>query len=151
MQQWTARAGLVLHSEKTRIVDAEAPGGFDFLGYHFEHGQRWPRRKSLAKLKQSIREKTPRTHGQSLDRIIVDVNRTLRGWFNYFMHSQPRRFPPLDGWVRMRLRSILRKRHGGRGRGGGNDHRRWTNAYFVEHGLFSLATAHATLCQSSRR
>jgi len=151
VQQWTAAAGLALHPEKTRIVDAEAPGGFDFLGYHFEHGQRWPRQKSLAKLKASIREKTPRTHGQSLDRIIVDVNRTLRGWFNYFKHSRPRSFPPLDGWVRMRLRSILRKRHGRKGRGGGYDHRRWPNAYFSAQGLFSLATAHATLCQSSCR
>jgi RNA-directed DNA polymerase len=105
----------------------------------------------LAKLKQSIRDKTPRTHGQSLERIIVDVNRTLQGWFNYFKHSRSRSFAPLDGWVRMRLRSILRKRHGGRGRGGGYDHQRWPNAYFSEQGLFSLATTHATLCQSSRR
>jgi RNA-directed DNA polymerase len=151
VRQWTAGAGLLLHPDKTRIVDAEAPGGFDFLGYHFEHGQRWPRRKSLAKLKASVREKTPRTSGQSLDRIIVEVSRTLQGWFGYFKHSHPRIFPPLDGWVRMRLRSILRKRHGLKGRGGGHDHRRWPNAYFGAQGLFSLTAAHATLCQSSRR
>jgi RNA-directed DNA polymerase len=151
VQQWTAQAGLALHPDKTRIVDAEAPGGFDFLGYHFERGQRWPRKKSLAKLKAAVREKTPRTSGQSLDCIIVEVSRTLQGWFGYFKHSHPRIFPPLDGWVRMRLRSILRKRHGLKGRGGGHDHRRWPNAYFGAHGLYSLAAAHATLCQSSRR
>ena len=37
--------GLTLHPEKTRIVDATQRGGFDFLGYHFERGYRWPRRE----------------------------------------------------------------------------------------------------------
>ncbi len=40
---WTAQAGLTLHPVKTRIVDASQPGGFDFLGDHFERGMRWPR------------------------------------------------------------------------------------------------------------
>jgi RNA-directed DNA polymerase len=151
VQQWTIAAGLTLHPEKTRIVDAEQAGGFDFLGYHFERGLRWPCERSRAKLKEAIRAKTPRTSGQSLEVTIDNVNRTLRGWFNYFKHSHRRTFAPLDGWVRMRLRSILRKRRGKRGRGGGNDHRRWPNAYFTVHGSFSLATAHATICQSSRR
>ena len=65
------------------------PGeGFDFLGYHFENGTRWPRRKSLKKLKDAIRSKTGRSNGHSLAVIIEDVNRTLRGWFEYFKHSQ---------------------------------------------------------------
>jgi RNA-directed DNA polymerase len=151
VQQWSAQAGLTLHPEKTRIVDTRQPGGFDFLGYHFERGLRWPRKKSRAKFKDTIRAKTPRTSGQSLNVIIDNVNRTLQGWFEYFKHSDPRTFAPLDGWVRMRLRSILRKRHGGKGRGGGNDHRRWPNAYFAAQGLFSLATTHAAICQPSRR
>lgn len=151
VQQWTAQAGLTLHPEKTHIVDATQRGGFDFLGYHFERRLRWPRKKSLAKFKEAVRAKTKRTNGQSLNSILTTVNRTLGGWFEYFKHSDPRTFAPLDGWVRMRLRSILRKRHAGQGRGGGNDHRRWPNAYFAAHGLFSLATAHAMACQSSRR
>lgn len=151
VRQWTAQAGLTLHPEKTHIVDATQPGGFDFLGYHFECGQRWPRKKSLEKFKETIRAKTKRTSGQSLEVIIGNVNRTLQGWFNYFKHSHPHTFAPLDGWVRMRLRSILRKRRGTRGRGGGNDHRRWPNAYFATHGLYSLTTAHVAACQSSRR
>src|SRR5882724_703546 len=61
VQQWTVGAGLTLHPEKTRIVDATQPGGFDFLGYHFERGYRWPRTKSRQKLKDKIRELTPRT------------------------------------------------------------------------------------------
>jgi RNA-directed DNA polymerase len=82
VRQWPAQAGLTLHPEKTHIVDAAQPGGFDFLGYHCEGGQRWPRKKSLEKCKETIRANTKRTSGQSLERIIGNVNRTLRGWFN---------------------------------------------------------------------
>jgi RNA-directed DNA polymerase len=149
VQRWTAAAGLLLHPEKTRLVDAMQPGGFDFLGYHFEQGQRWPRRKSLRKLRDSIRHKTRRNNGHSLMVIILNVNRTLKGWFQYFQHSRPMTFVVVDGWVRMRLRSILRHRRGGRGRGRGFDHRRWPNAFFAEHGLYSLAAAHAQVRQSS--
>jgi RNA-directed DNA polymerase len=143
----TAR-GLSLHPEKTRVVDATQPGGFDFLGYHFERGYRWPRKKSLGKLKDAIRAKTKRANGHSLAAIIDAVNRTLRGWFEYFKHSHHTTFEPLDGWVRMRLRSILRKRQGRRGRGRGRDHQRWPNAYFRGKGLYSMHEAHVALCRS---
>ncbi len=132
-------------------MDATQPGGFDFLGYHFERGLRWPRRKSERKFRDTIRAKTRRTQGRSLAAIIVDLNRTLGGWFEYFKHSHRTTFARLDGWVRMRLRSILRRRHGRRGRGRGLDHQRWPNAFFAEQGLFSLAHAHALACQPSRR
>jgi RNA-directed DNA polymerase len=103
------------------------------------------------KIVDAIRAKTRRTEGRSLNMIIADLNRTLRGWFAYFQHSYRTTFPYLDGWIRMRLRSILRKRQGLRGRGRGVDHHRWPNAYFAELGLFSLKTAHALVVQSSRR
>ena len=151
VERWTAQAGLTLHPDKTRIVDATQRNGFDFLGYHFERGYRWPRKKSLRKLKDTIRTKTRRANGYSLDAIIWNVNRTLRGWFEYFKHSHATTFRPLDAWLRMRLRSILRKRRGGRGRGRGSDHQRWPNAYFAEHGLFSLVAARAAASQSLRR
>ena len=151
VRRWTAQAGLTLHPVKTRIVDATQPGGFDFLGYHFERGLRWPRRKSERKFRDAIRAKTRRTHGQSLQATIVDLNRTLVGWFEYFKHSHKTTFATLDGWVRMRLRSILRRWRGRQGPGRGADHQRWPNAYFAERGLFSLVTAHATASQSSRR
>ena len=148
VQQWTAQAGLTLHPVKTRIVDATQPGGFDFLGYHFERGYKWPRDKSLKKFKDTIRAKTRRTHGHSLNHMIEDTNRTLRGWFGYFKHSQRSTFPKLDSWIRMRLRSILRQRQNQRGRGRGPDHQRWPNAYFTKQGLFSLSAAHALARQS---
>ena len=151
VQQWTAQADLTLHPVKTRIVDASQAGGFDFLGYHFERGLRWPRQKSLDKFKDTIRAKTQRVNGQSLEAVIKDVNRTLIGWFGYFKHSHRLTFRIHDQWIRVRLRSILRQRHGGRGRGRGLDHLRWPNAYFVKQGLFSLTSAHAQLCQSLTR
>lgn len=139
--QWTAEKGLTLHPEKTHIVDARQKGGFDFLGYHFERGYRWPRKKSLDKFKDAIRAKTRRTSGDSLNTIIFEVNKTLAGWFEYFKHSHYTTFRPLDCWIRMRLRSILRKRKGGKGRGRGQDHQRWPISFFAKLGLFSLAAA----------
>jgi len=151
LQRWTASAGLQLHPDKTRIVDATQPGGFDFLGYHFERGRRWPSKKSLKKHKDAIRQQTRRTSGQSLLAIVKSVNQVRRGWFDYFKHSHRTTFLPLDKWVRMRLRSILRRRQGKRGRGRGKDHHRWPNAYFAELGLFSYVTAYAQVRQSSPR
>jgi RNA-directed DNA polymerase len=132
-------------------VDATQRGGFDFLGYHFERGYRWPRNKSLRKFKDAIRAKTKRASGQSLATLLLAVSLTLRGWFEYFKHSHKTTFRPLDAWVRMRLRRIPRKRAGGRGRGHGRDHNRWPNAFFAGHGLFSLTTAHTLACQPSSR
>jgi RNA-directed DNA polymerase len=148
----TLERALTLHPDKTRVVDIASPGeGFDFLGYHFEGGTRRPRKKSLKKLKDTIRSKTGRSNGHSLAAIIEDTNRTLRGWFEYFKHSNRWTFPPIDSWVRRRIRSILRKRIGLKGISRGHDHQRWPNQFFREHGLFSLVEAHATLLQSSRR
>ncbi len=151
VQRWVASAGLTLHPDKTSIVDARERGGFDFLGYHFERGYRWPSPKSIGRLKEAIRGKTRRTEGRSLDAIISDANRTLVGWFAYFQYSHHTTFGRLDGYVRMRLRSILRKRKGGRGRGRHRDHQRWPNAFFAEHGLFSLSAAYATARQPAKR
>jgi RNA-directed DNA polymerase len=53
--------------------------------------------------------KTGRTRGDSLERIIQDLNRMLRGWFEYFKSATPITFRSLDGFIRRRLRSVLRK------------------------------------------
>jgi len=147
VQQWTAQAGLTLHDQKTQVVDTTLEG-FEFLGYRFERGQHWPREKSIQKLKDSVRSKTRRTNGQSLEQIVANLTPTLRGWYGYFKHGPRRTFTRLDGWVRMRLRSILRKREGKRGCGRGSDHYRWPNAFFTRYGLFSLVRAHVLDCQS---
>lgn len=139
---WVSEAGLTLHPVKTRVVDASAPGGFDFLGYHFERGKKWPREKSLGKLKERVREKTARMDGRSLEAIVTDVNRTLRGWYGYFQHSKTDVFVRVDGFVRRRLRSLLEKRRGHTRQGLGEAHHRWPNKWFARRGLLSLAAAH---------
>ena len=150
VQQWTAEAGLTLHATKTRIVDATT-ASFDFLGYRFEGGTRRPRPKSLDKFKDTVREQTGRNSGKSLTVIIATLNPILRGWFEYFKHSHRWTFETLDGWIRMRLRSILRQRLGLHGRGRGMDHQRWPNRFFEAQGLFSLKAAHALARQPSLR
>jgi RNA-directed DNA polymerase len=145
---WAEEAGLSLHPEKTRIVDATLPGGFDFLGYHFERGMRWPRKKSIHKLREAIVRHTPRNSGQSMATIIARINPVLRGWFTYFRHSKANTFETVDQWVRGRLRSILRRRARRRGRGRGYDHHRWPNVYFEQNGLYLLKTAWSLFRQS---
>lgn len=144
--------GLSLHPDKTKIADLSQRGGaFDFLGYRFYRSTRYPRKKSISKLREAIRQKTGRSNGHSLAVIMADVNRTLVGWFEYFKHASKRAFPPIDGWVRRRLRGILRKRSK-RKRGGisrGFDHIRWPNEFFHVRGLFSLEIARRTRLQSS--
>jgi RNA-directed DNA polymerase len=141
--------GLLLHPDKTKIVDMSQPrAGFDFLGYHFTRNTRWPRKKSLGKVKEAIRVKTRRSNGHSLEEIIEDVNRTMEGWFEYFKHANARTFPRLDGWIRRRLRSILRERERKGGISRGHDHMLWPNKFFREHGLFSLEAAREALLQS---
>jgi RNA-directed DNA polymerase len=151
VQGWVAENGLTLHLTKTKVVDSRTDG-FEFLGYRFQDQKHWPRDKSVSRLKETIRSKTKRNNGNSLWKIICSLNRTLRGWFTYFQHTQRAwHFKTLDSWIRHRLRSILRKRAGRRGHGRGADNIRWPNAFFAEHGLFSLAKALAQACQSSRR
>jgi RNA-directed DNA polymerase len=147
VKAWVEENGLTLHPTKTKIVDARTEG-FDFLGYTFRGELRLPRKKSLAKLKDTIRAKTGRTNGHSMQWIVLHLNRTLHGWFGFFRHCHRNVFRDLDSWIRMRLRSILRKRAGRRGRGRGADHQRWPNLYFADLGLYSLWGAHGRLHQS---
>jgi len=152
LRKLTMERGLALHPDKTKLVNVSIPGkSFDFLGYHFERGTRWPRSKSMKKLKETIRSKTKRSNGMSLEEIIDEVNGTLRGWFEYFKHSYKWTFPIVDKWVRRRIRSILRKRIRLHGISRGYDHYHWPNAFFRDHGLFSLVDAHAALLRSSSR
>jgi RNA-directed DNA polymerase len=147
---WVATNGLTLHPTKTRIVDAREES-FAFLGYTFRGTLRVPRAKSLQKLKDGIRQQTRRGNGDNMLTICGRLRWQLRGWFTYFRHCRWTVFQTLDGWIRGRLRAILRRRSKRRGRGRGWDHRRWPNAYFTEQGLYSLGAAHTRFVQSSMR
>jgi RNA-directed DNA polymerase len=150
VRAWVNENGLTLHPSKTHVGDCRVPGqGFEFLGYRFEAGRRFVRKKSLDKLKDSIRDKTGRTCGQSLERVIVDLNRTLRGWFGYFKQAYWTTFKDLDGFIRRRLRSLLLKQNKRTHSGVSRDvNRRWPNAYFADAGLFALHAAWQTARRS---
>jgi len=148
VRQWMEKAGLSLHPEKTCIVDARERGGFEFLGWHFERGWKWPREKSQKKFREAIRAKTQRNNGKSMKAIIVEVNRTVRGWGNYFQGGVENVPQKLESWVRMRLRSVQRRRDKRKGRGRGRDHNRYPNAWFAERGLINLKDITHRLAES---
>lgn len=149
VRQWVEANALKLHPTKTRLVDASQRGGFEFLGYHFERGKKWPRKKSLDKLKDTIRSKTRRNNGRNIKVICEDLNRTLKGWFGYFKHCAPHHHAAIDSFLRRRLRAILRHQNKRKGRTRASDQSRWPNSYFSAVGLYSLKQAHAAACRSS--
>ena len=157
VQRWMEGVQLTLHPDKTRIVDMAQPERyFDFLGYRFQRAKsgklmRLIRPKSQQKLRGNLKPKTMRTSGKSLPVIIAGINPVLRGWGNYFRQALRGEHVKMDQWVRMRLRSILRKREGGKGRGEGRDHFKWPNRYFEKHGLYSLVSARDGIVMSLRK
>jgi RNA-directed DNA polymerase len=150
VRTWVEGNGLTLHPDKTHVGDClEAGQGFDFLGYRFEAGRRRVRKKSLKALKDKLRSKTGRTQGTSLKGVIETLNPILKGWFGYFKHADPWEFRQLDGFIRRRLRAMLRKQEKRPGFGRCHaDHQRWPNAFFAGQGLFTLTGAHALASQS---
>jgi RNA-directed DNA polymerase len=150
VRAWVEENGLSLNAEKTHVGDCRQKGqGFHFLGYHFEVGRRWVRKTSYKAMHERIRMKTKRTRGDSLATIIADLNPTLRGWFNYFKHAHPNTFTWMDGYVRRRLRAVLRKQEKRPGMGiCREDHQRWPNKFFAAQGLFTMTTAWKLASQS---
>lgn len=147
---WMAKNELSLHPDKTHIGDCRKAGqGFEFLGYRFEAGQRMVRRKSLNKLRDTIRSRTRRTTGEAIERTIQKLNPVLKGWFGYFKHARKYTFNTLDAFVRRRLRAILLKQNKKQGCANSKSASfRWKNAYFAERGLFSLHEAYVMASQS---
>jgi len=88
IQSWIDQNGLQLSPEKTHVGNSLETGhGFEFLGYRFEDGCRHVSSKSLKRFKDKIRLKTRRTRGDSIEQIILDLNPTIKGWFEYFKHA----------------------------------------------------------------
>jgi len=150
-----ARLGLELHPEKTRRIELyDGKEGFDFLGCHLhkrlsgrlleEKGkrlyflQRWPSQRSMQRIRQRVKELTPRSrcHADVRD-VISDLNPVLRGWGNYFRTGNAAtRFNQLDGYVWRRLRAMRISRKGRHLRRGEADG--WTRDYFWQLGLHRL-------------
>lgn len=142
VKEWTAKVGLTLHPEKTRLVDLEDGDGFTFLGYTFRKSGHWPSKKAEKKLRDAVRPLTPRKGGTSMECTVARLNPVLKGWFNYFKHTRTWVFTDLDGWVRTRLRAQM-WRHSRRTRFNWNAAKViWPTAYFHRLGLFSFDRAH---------
>lgn len=148
IKEWTEKVGLILHPTKTKIINANTDI-FNFLGYKFKQGTKYPSDKSIKKYRDSIRKRTRRTNAHSLETIIEIIKPIQRGWFEYFKHSHKNAFPDQDGWTRRRLRSILKKREKRRGIATCyKDNIRYPNALFDKLGFFSMVGSHAKLRQS---
>lgn len=150
VRRWVEANGLKLHPDKTHIGDCRKAGqGFDFLGYRFQQGRRWVRTKSIQTLRDKVREKTRRSRGVSLTQMISELNPILKGWFGYFKHAQRGTFPGVDGFVRRRLRAVLRKQKKRPGMGRCYaDHQQWPNSFFAAAGLFTMTEARQKASQS---
>ena len=126
-----ARLGLTLHPDKTRVVDLrEGREGFDFLGWHFrarvsgrllERGvrryylHRWPRQRSMKRIRAKVKAKTGRNRVGITDvrELIAELNPILRGWGNYFRTGNAAdKFRQIDRYVAWRLKRLLVKRKG---------------------------------------
>jgi group II intron reverse transcriptase/maturase len=150
-----ARLGLELHPDKTRRVELyDGKEGFDFLGCHLHERlsgylwekkrerlyflQRWPSQRSMQRIRQRVKELTPRgrCHADIRD-VIADLNPVLRGWGNYFRTGNAaKRFNQLDSYVWRRVLSLRIKRKGRHLQPG--EVERWTREYFWSLGLLRL-------------
>ena len=151
VRRWTEKVGLTLHPEKTKLVD-ESTESFDFLGYCFKRGKKYPSKKAKGKFLRKIKEMTPRNSGDSLATIIIDLNRTILGWYEYFKHAYHNVFDSIDGKIRRRLRAILRRRAKLSGPANTTtDNKRWPNTYFANKGLLCMAEARRIDIESLRK
>ncbi len=149
------RLGLELHPEKTRRVELyDGKAGFDFLGCHLhkrlsgrlwerDHKrlyflQRWPSRRAMQRIRQRVKELTPRSRCHAnLREVIDDLNPVLRGWGNYFRTGNAaHQFGSLDSYVERRLRTLRVQRKGRNLRSG--EAESWTREYFEHLGLHRL-------------
>jgi RNA-directed DNA polymerase len=150
MRAWVNANGLALHPDKTHVGDCRVKDqGFEFLGYRFEAGRRWVRKRSQQAVRDKIRAKTKRDGGHSIGHVIASLNPMLRGWYGYFQHAHWHSFSSIDGLIRRRLRAMLRKQKHRPGQGKcRRDHEEWPNSFFADRGLFSMLQAHRQACQS---
>ncbi|MEV6984256.1 reverse transcriptase domain-containing protein [Sphaerisporangium sp. NPDC051017] len=121
-----APVGLRLSPEKTRVVHIDE--GFDFLGFHIRRMRKrgtqkhyvytTPSKKAIQAIKDKVRAKTYRsTLHWDLDKLIISLNRSLRGWANYFRYGVSKAtFNDIDWFTWGRLMRWIRRKykHGNR-------------------------------------
>jgi RNA-directed DNA polymerase len=139
VQAWVAEHELILHPEKTHLGNCAVEGqGFEFLGYRFEAGTSWVKRKSSQKFRDRIRELTSKVGGKSIQMVIAKLNPVLRGWCNYFKNVTKYTLGTFDSFVRRRLRAILQRQNKKRSFGAGWCNVKYPNKYFADNGLINM-------------
>jgi RNA-directed DNA polymerase len=120
--QVIAPLGLRLAPDKTRVVHVDE--GFVFLGWHIRRMRKRgttkcyvytiPSRKAVQAIRDRIKWRTSRsTLHQDLDQLLLGVNRSLRGWANYFRHGvSSRAFSNVDYHAWRRVGAWIRRKHG---------------------------------------
>lgn len=149
------KLGLKLHPQKTRRVALKGGlEGFDFLGCHLRQRMsgrlwqqkglrryylhRWPSRKAMNRVRERVRELTPRRRcHQDVRSVIAELNLVLCGWGNYFQAcNAANHFIDVDDYVAKRLKDLRCKRHG-RDLSAAQA-QRWDRDYFESLGLHRL-------------
>src|SRR5437667_9819471 len=78
------------------------------LGFSFTSGKELKRKiapKAIDRFKERIREITHKARGQSMEQVMEELARYLRGWRGYFGFCEtPSVLQRLDAWVRRRVR-----------------------------------------------
>ena len=86
-----------------------------FLGFRFWIGKGSKikcavSREALEKFKQSVRKRTRRSCGRSMEQVVEGLSGYLEGWKGYFRVADTNKvFATLDSWIRRRLRAIKLK------------------------------------------
>ena len=123
--------GLLLHAEKTRVVN-DREEGFDFLGFYHRRVElrgrgaeswgvlRWPGRKACRRFRERVRQKlgTPGQMRRGWKEACRRLRAYLAGWCHYYRNGQSTRvFKKLDDWVQERVaRHLTRSQPTGRRR-----------------------------------
>jgi RNA-directed DNA polymerase len=110
VQEWTEKNGLLLHPEKTRLVD-ETKEGFDFLGYQFKQGNIRPSLKKHKQFHNEILSLLHHGHNRDPKVVMTRLNSFLRGWFEYFQFSQVKDLGEFDRLIRSQLRKLIGNSH----------------------------------------